>query len=69
MVKVNPYSEALKAALKNVSEISNPDYVLLPIDPNPTMLLTGADIAGVDEAIMRDAYMAMVLAWTQSGSN
>ncbi len=62
-IKQNPYSEALSSALQAVAGISSPDYLLMPIEPNPAMVLAGAKAANISAQQAREAYSAMMTEW------
>lgn len=65
-IKHNPYSDALASALKAVSEIKNPDFMLLPIEPMPDMCKEGARIGNISEECAGQVYFAMVSAWARA---
>lgn len=64
VIKTNPYSEALKQALEAVRDVQHPDYQLLPLDPSIEMLAAGSKATGLTTTQLRDAYSAMVAAWS-----
>ena len=65
MVKHNPYSDELKAALQAVEDIKHPDYLMLPLNPTPEMLVAAGQTTGLAVEEIRKAYVAMVEAWTE----
>lgn len=65
MVKSNPYSDELKAALEAVADIKHPDYLMLPINPTPEMLVAAGQTTGLAAEEIRKAYLAMIEAWTE----
>ena len=62
----NPYSEALRSALKAVGDIHNPDYVLLPIEPNDDVVLKVALGSNLSAETVRDVSRNMILSWLSS---
>jgi hypothetical protein len=60
------YSDALVTALRAVTEMNNPNYLLLPIDPDDEMLQAGSIAAGISEIEARDVYHAMILHWVSN---
>jgi hypothetical protein len=65
MVKSNPYSDELKNALQAVADIKHPDYLMLPLDPTPEMLVAAGRTTGLAAEEIRKAYQAMVAAWSE----
>ncbi len=64
VIKKNPYSDKLKEALQAVADISHPDYLTLPVEPTPEMLVAAGETTGLTPEQLRAAYHAMVLAWS-----
>lgn len=60
------YSDALITALRAVTEMNNPNYLLLPIDPDDEMLQAGSNAAGISESEARSVYQAMILHWVSN---
>lgn len=52
------YSDALITALRAVTEMNNPNYLLLPIDPDDEMLQAGSIAAGISEVEAKNVYQA-----------
>ena len=69
MVKSNPYSEKLRAALNTIAEIGSPDFTLMPIDPSITMLEHASHSTGLPIEIVRQSYYAMINAWLEETEN
>lgn len=60
------YSDALITALRAVTEMNNPNYLLLPIDPDDEMLQAGSVAAGISEVEAKNVYQAMILHWVSN---
>lgn len=60
------YSDALITALRAVTEMNNPNYLLLPIDPDDEMLQAGSIAAGISEVEAKNVYQAMILHWVSN---
>ncbi len=67
MVKNNHYSESLSAALEAVRDISHPDYLTLPLEPTPAMLVAAGQTTGLTPEQLREAYRALIEAWNYTG--
>jgi hypothetical protein len=69
VVKKNMYSESLSAALEAVGDISHPDYMSLPLEPTPAMLVAAGLTTGMTPEQLRQAYQALVEAWCYAGED
>jgi len=65
-IKHNPYSQLLGNALDAVRDIGHPDYLTLPSEPTPAMLVAAGQTTGLTSEQLREAYQAMVEAWAHN---
>lgn len=65
-IKQNPYSENLARALRAVSELSNPDYLLAPVAPTPDMKEAGAAALNITPEQAGKVYAEMIAAWADA---
>ncbi len=68
IIKTNPYSDSLADALRAVSEIENPNFALVPVDPTDEMLDAAREGTDLSREKAREMYMSMMLAWTRHHS-
>lgn len=66
IIKTNPYSDSLADALRAVSEIENPNFTLVPVDPTDEMLDAAREGTDLSREKAREMYMSMMLAWARN---
>lgn len=68
-IKHNPYSTTLARALKAVSELSHPDYVLVPLSATAEMCEAGCSCCpALTPQEAGQVYATMVAAWNAVSS-